>query len=56
MANLPDPYDHLDPEVRAVYDHMAGERGALFGFYPVLFYNKDIAERIGGLGSYMDFI
>ena len=55
MAKVPDPIDSLDPQARALYDHLVAERGRVDGMYRSLLNHPELAQHIGELGSYLRF-
>ena len=55
MAKVPDPVDSLDPQARALYDHLVAERGRVDGMYRSLLNHPELAQHIGELGSYLRF-
>jgi 4-carboxymuconolactone decarboxylase len=55
MAKVPDPVDSLDPQARALYDHLVAERARVDGMYRSLLNHPELAQHIGELGSYLRF-
>jgi 4-carboxymuconolactone decarboxylase len=55
MAKVPDPVSSLDPQAQALYDHLVAERGRIDGMYRSLLNHRELAQRIGELGSYLRF-
>jgi 4-carboxymuconolactone decarboxylase len=56
MTRVPEPTrDELDPETRAIYDQIAGSRGAVAGPFGVLLHHPPLCERVAALGEQIRF-
>jgi 4-carboxymuconolactone decarboxylase len=56
MTRVPEPRrEDLDAEGRAVYDRIAGTRGATRGPYGVLLHHPALADRVAALGEQLRF-
>ncbi|HXH21523.1 MAG TPA: carboxymuconolactone decarboxylase family protein [Dehalococcoidia bacterium] len=57
MPRIPQITDKssLSPEHHAVFDAIAGSRGAIVGPFPTLLHSPEAAERVSALGHYLRF-
>ncbi len=55
MAELPDPADHLDPQMKQLLNQLEAKRGSKIAMYRAMFNNPPLAEHVSQLGTFLRF-